>query len=275
MPDRHSLSVQSGRHTEGMRWLARGEIELPEHDAWLSPAERQQVASIQFTKRRQEYLTRRWSAKHAIAEALQLDTATVLAAIEVRNHPSGAPWVAIDGSPAEVDISLTDRAGWAVCLVGHPDERQSLGVDLELVEPRSERFVDDYLTEREQRWVRAQPAGEPRHAAANLVWSAKEAALKVLQVGLRADTRSVEVTVEPAMDQPDRGGWIPLTVAASTGDQFSGWWRRDRHFVLTLAARSPFEPPVRLAGSADLARAEPLHSWLQEPIAARRPPTGA
>jgi 4'-phosphopantetheinyl transferase len=264
----------SGRHTVEMRWLARGEIELPAHDDWLSAREREQVATIRFTKRRQEYLTRRWSAKHAVATVLQLDTATGLAAIEVRNHPSGAPWVAIDGTPATIDISLSDRAGWAVCLVGRPDERQPLGVDLELVEPRSERFIDDYLTEREQRWVRTQPAGEPRDAAANLVWSAKEAALKVLQVGLRADTRSVEVTIEAAVDEPDRGGWIALTVTARTGDHFCGWWRRDRHFVLTLAARSPFDPPTRLPGSADLALADPLHSWVDQPLA-HPPPAGA
>jgi len=33
----------------------------------------------------------------------------------------------------------------------------------------------------------------PRDKAANLIWSAKDAALKVLKVGLRADTREIEL----------------------------------------------------------------------------------
>ncbi len=252
-----------------MRWLARGELELPGHDRWLSPGEREQVASFRFTKRRQEYLTRRWTVKHAIAEVLRLDGSTDhptgLAAIEVRNHPSGAPWVAVDGSPAPIEISLTDRAGWAVCVVGRPETTEPIGVDLELVEPRSAGFVSDFFTERERRWVASLPAGDDRDAAANLVWSAKEAALKVLQVGLRADTRTVEVTIE------DAGvlGWSPLVVTARSGERFHGWWRRDRSFVLTLAARRPFVPPEQLPGSADLAVAEPFHSWTGEPSTQR------
>lgn len=253
-----------------MRWLARGEIELPDHDRWLSAREVEQVAAIRFTKRRQEYLTRRWTAKHAVAAAL--DGGLVgecdgfeerLAAIEVRNHPSGAPWVAVDDAPAPIEISLTDRAGWAICLVGAPSSGERLGVDLELAEPRSERFIDDFLTPVEQEWVRSRPTVDARDAAANLVWSAKEAALKVLQVGLRADTRTVEVSV----DEPNRSdGWAALGVTSRDGERFHGWWRRDGEFVLTLASRSPFDPPAPLPGSADLGRAVPHHSWLERPV---------
>lgn len=257
-----------------MRWLARGEIELPGHDRWLSEREREQVAGIRFTKRRQEYLTRRWTAKHAIAVALgelpavHLDDR--LATIEIRNHPSGAPWVAVDDQPAPIEISLTDRAGWAICLVGAPAADERLGVDLELVEPRSQRFVDDFLTPVEQEWVRSRPSVDARDAAANLMWSAKEAALKVLQVGLRADTRSVEVTVE----EPARAdGWGPLAVRSRDGEHFHGWWRRDGEFVLTIASRAAFAPPSPLPGSADLGRAVPHHSWLEQPVVeADQPP---
>jgi 4'-phosphopantetheinyl transferase len=256
-----------------MRWLARGEIELPADDAWLSEREREQVATIRFTKRRQEYLTRRWTAKHAIAEALALGpadgtgvSAAVLATIEVRNHPSGAPWVAVDGAAAGVEVSLTDRAGWAVCLVGRPAADDRLGIDLELVEPRSAGFVTDYLTPAEQAHVAAQVDDDGRHVAANALWSAKEAALKVLQVGLRADTRTVEVTLHP-----DRrsDGWAELTIRGRDGDRFHGWWRRDGEFVLTLATRDGFDPPERSDASADLATAAPSHAWLDAPIAGR------
>lgn len=250
-----------------MRWLARGEIELPDHDRWLSARELEQVAGIRFTKRRQEYLTRRWTAKHAVAASLDGELAGVpderLAAIEIRNHPSGAPWVAVDDVPVPLEISLTDRAGWAICLVGAHAAGERLGVDLELVEPRSERFIDDFLTPAEQDWVRSRPTLDARHAAANLLWSAKEAALKVLQVGLRADTRTVEVTVD---EQVGADGWATIGVTSRDGERFHGWWRRDGEFVLTLASRSPFAPPDPLPGSADLGQAAPHHSWLHQPL---------
>ena len=100
-------------------------------------------------------------------------------------------------------MSLSDRAGWAVCLVGEALGR--VGCDLEIVEPRSAGFVADFLTAAEQEYVAAQPAAE-RDAAANLIWSAKESALKVLQTGLRRDTRSVEVRVGTGPGGHDRVG---------------------------------------------------------------------
>ena len=52
-------------------------------------------------------------------------------------------------------MSLTDRAGCAVCLLAA--EPAAIGCDLELVEPRSDAFVGDYLTGPERRWVARQP----------------------------------------------------------------------------------------------------------------------
>ncbi len=48
-------------------------------------------------------------------------------------------------------------------------------------------------------------------------------ALKVLRVGLRADTRTVEVTIDHAV-RPD--GWGAMTVVGRDGTVFPGWWRR-------------------------------------------------
>ena len=74
------------------------------------------------------------------------------------------------------------------------EQHGRVGCDVEIVEPRSAGFVADFLTPAEQEYVASRP-DEDRHAAANLIWSAKESALKVLRTGLRRDTLSVEVTI--------------------------------------------------------------------------------
>lgn len=245
-----------------MWWLAHGESEVPSTSGWLSPHELAHLESIRFTKRRTEYLTRRWTAKQAIATVLDLDRSS-LARIEVRHRDSGAPYAQIDGKRAAVDVSMSDRAGWAVCLVGPPGTAASgtLGIDLEVVEPRSDEFVSDFFTPTERRYVEALPDAASRHEAANLIWSAKEAALKVEQVGLRVDTRTVEVVLQSAAR---RDGWRAMTVTGSDGSM-PGWWRRDGVFLLTIAFSSPAEPPRALVGGTDLAGAEPQHSWVERP----------
>ena len=205
------------------QWLARGEHELPGSREWLSPREAEYAATLRFTKRRTEFLLRRWVGKHAVVRAagLAVDVPADLpglSRIEVANRPSGAPYVLLDGAEVDFDISVSDRAGWAVCLVGADLSR--VGVDLEIVEERSAGFVADFLTSPEQEYVAAQP--DP-HAAANLLWSAKESALKVLRTGLRRDTRTVEVTVHEAAGD----GWGALEVRSVEGALFPGWWRRD------------------------------------------------
>lgn len=248
-----------------MWWLAQGEHEVPSGADWLTPRERDILASLRYTKRRVEFLTRRWTAKRAVAMVLGRGLGTAaLAGVEIRHHPSGAPWVALDGLAAAIDLSISDRAGWAVCLVGPPGgSGGALGIDLELVESRSDAFVDDFFTAGEAAGVRRLPAGEARDEAANLIWSAKESALKVLKLGLRADTRDVEVDFgrERRAD-----GWAPLAVTGRDGSSFAGWWRRDGVFLLTLAGHQLAPPPVQLGGGGNLANAVPLHSWLARPL---------
>jgi len=240
-------------------WQAHGEHELPGTDEWLTDREREYAAGIRFTKRRTEFLLRRWTGKCAVAARLDAGTGhALLARIEIANRPSGAPYVLLDGAPAGVEVSLSDRAGWAVCVVGSDLGR--LGCDLEIVEPRTSGFVADFLTRTEQTFVTGHP--DP-HAAANLVWSAKEAGLKVLQTGLRRDTRSVEIVVsEP---DPDHG-WGELDVHCREGPVFPGWWRRDGLFLFTVAAERPMPVPGLLEGSGNLAGAQPVHSWTSRPV---------
>ena len=244
----------------GLCWLSQGMDDVPADGAWLSPREAAWVARMRFPKRRSEFRLGRWTAKKALALYLGRDaSAGALLSIEIGRAPDGAPHPLVDGRAAAAFITMTDRADQAVCLVGPPGA--ALGCDLELVEPRSDAFVTDYLTPAEQRLVAAAADGDARDLLANLVWCGKESALKVLRTGLRRDTRSVEVSLP---EGPDLDGWAPMSVRTSEGAVFPGWWQRFGAFVLTVAAAEPFAPPRPLVDPPGLATAVPAHSWLRE-----------
>jgi len=246
-------------------WLARTEQQLPPmppEGGWLTDAERSRAGQLSYTKRRMDFLLSRWTLKLAVAGVLGWpDEPPVLARIEGRAAPDGAPELHVDGQRAARGISLSDRAGCAVCLV--TAEPADVGCDIEIVEPRSAAFVEDYLTEPEARFVIA--AGEARDMAANLFWSAKESALKVLRTGLRRDTRSVEVTVADL--QPPEFTWSPLEVHPVEGPIFPGWWRRSGPFIFTACARRHGPPPAPLEPASPLDEAVPSHGWMDRPRA--------
>jgi 4'-phosphopantetheinyl transferase len=247
-----------------VRWLARGVHDVPASSDWLSPPEAARLAGLRFAKRRTEARLSRWTAKLAIAGVLGLgDDPGSLARIEVRPASTGAPAAFVDGEPASAAVSMTDRADWAVCVVAPLG--LAVGCDLELVEARTDAFVRDWFTPAEQARVFSTRPGDERQLFANLVWSAKESALKVLETGLRRDTRSVEVDV---VDAAGEERWARLVVRAEEGRGFPGWWRRYGDFVLTFAADAECEPPVTLENPPRLSGATPSHSWLAQP---RRP----
>jgi 4'-phosphopantetheinyl transferase len=247
-----------------VRWLARGEPHLPDGVAWLTDREACRAANMRFTKRRTEYLVRRLAAKHAVAATLRWPTDVAsLSRIAVLNRSTGAPYVQVDGEPLGLDVSLTDRAGWGVCLVGR--DLGAVGCDVEIAEPRSAGFVLDFLTPQEQAMVAGARDEQHAHLLANLVWSAKESALKVLRTGLRRDTRSVDVRLDPAAE-PTGPAWAPLSVHSTDGSTFPGWWRQDGPWLLTVAYARPAPAPEPLETPSVLAEAVPTHSWLAQPI---------
>jgi len=254
-------------------WLARGEDQLPAEEQlpagnqlpaaadWLSSGERGRADALRYTKRRTDFMLGRWTLKLAVAKALGWpEDPDVLARIEGRNAPSGAPLLYIDGQPADYGVSLTDRAGCAVCLVAA--RAAAVGCDVEIVEPRSDAFVRDYLTQAEQQLVGA--AGPARDAAANLIWSAKESALKVLGTGLRRDTRSVEVTVAE-LSPPERT-WSALRVRTAEGKVFPGWWRRSGTFLVTACWPGGGPPPAALEEQSPIDSMLPSHRWVDRPV---------
>jgi 4'-phosphopantetheinyl transferase len=212
---------------------------VPADNQWLSAGERQRLIRLRIPKRRTDWRLGRWTAKRAVAAHLNLPSDLhSLANIEIRAAPSGAPEVFLFDQPAPVTISLSHTAQAAMCAIARAGFH--LGCDLEVIEPRSNAFVSDYFTPNEQALVERTSEDE-RPRLVNLLWSAKESALKALHIGLRLDTNCVEVhpldalKVEDNKDQRDPCpialltsgpyGWHPLQVSIADARVFQGWWR--------------------------------------------------
>ncbi len=241
-------------------WFSAGLDHVAVDNTWLDPVLADRLGRMRYTKRLVEARLGRWTAKQTLARSLGLPTDPAsLADVVVRNAPDGAPEAFVAGEPAGVVIAMTDRADWAVSAVLAGTAR--IGCDLEIVEPRSDAFVRDYLTAPE----RALVAAGDHDLMANLVWSAKESALKVLRTGLRRDTRTVQVRCDPAFDA-ETPTWRPLTVTATEGAEMPGWWIRYGEFVLTLCAAVPTDPPRSLEQPPPLATAQPSHTWMDQPF---------
>lgn len=212
-------------------WMEQSTSDVPTYDDWLSPREKEKLATFKFANRRADWRLGRWTAKRAVATFLEVAD---LQKIEIIASPNGAPAVFLSGVMAKIAISISHRKGTGACAIA---ERGSLGCDLELVEERSEAFIRDYFTVEEKL---ALSYSEDQAKMAAVIWSAKESALKALGEGLRMDTRSVEVT-----QVVDGGrGWGPLRVKCDTGELFEGWWRHEQGIVRTLVSQPRGVPKV-------------------------------
>ena len=229
----------------------------PSPEAWLSDAELERLARFRFPKRRGEWLLGRFTAKTLVAASLERRGARSqrLRSIEIVPEPSGAPLVrdVEAGTRLPVSLSLSHSAGRALAALLFTDlpgsERCSVGADLELVEPRSEGFLQDFLTEGERAEVASLSPPE-RPARANGIWSAKESVLKALKLGLTVDTWKVECLLEAAEAEgpvpfvPCGPPWRRFSVrcapkilpATAGGARILGYWREEAGYMLTLAA---------------------------------------
>lgn len=145
-----------------------------------------------------------------------------------------------DAIPLSISISHSEGVGFAVAAIGDV----AVGCDVERIARHSERFVEDYFTTEEREALGITPLSL-RSTAVTLIWSAKEAALKVLKQGLRADTRSVVVEVPSTLPSHGQstGHWLTIHVRIPGDGRLEGYWLADDDFVWTVVG----DRPLRLA----------------------------
>lgn len=224
-------------------WLTGWLADVPPDDRWLTPRELDVLARLRIDKRRRDWRLGRYTAKVALASWLDAP----LESIEILAAPDGAPEAWLGGRRAMTSMSLSHRGDRALVVVG--DAGAGIGCDLELIEPRSPAFVHDWLAPAEQRLV--EEAGASRDLAANLAWTAKEAAAKLRREGLRLDVR--KAVTEPGGLELDGEDWRPVSISWTDGGGRShGWWRVERGWVMAIAGEPAPDPPRAL-----LPRAQP------------------
>jgi len=206
----------------------RGDAAVP---GYLSLTERERLSGLRFERRRKSWLLGRWSAKNLLRAVLPGDLE--LADIQIENEAGGAPFAQVDGRPVSGCLTISHREDWALAAWTTLPGLQ-IGADLEIVPAASPDFLKDYLSPAELE-IAARLSERERARWMILCWSAKEAVLKALRIGLRADTRSVEIL---ASGEPQPSTWTSLPTRSSLpGTQkLRLWWMTEGDMVLTLAA---------------------------------------
>lgn len=217
--------------TTDIKWGLASPAELPAGLEWLSSAENAHLQRLKIPKRRTEWLLGRWAAKKLLSGFLPEFSEQDMPYLSIENEPGGTPFAARSGERLPGCLSLSHRADLAAA-AWCPIEGVRVGIDLELIEPKSAAFVNDYFTAEEAAYVWALPAAE-QALAASLLWSAKESILKALQTGLRIDTRQVEVGFEELSPSPK---WQELKIKScpSTAANQQLFWSYRAPYVITL-----------------------------------------
>jgi len=203
----------------------------------LTTWERAYLATLSAPARRRDFVHGRWVAKNLLAAHLEgaFEQTVALDAIEVERDADGVPrahvrvpWLVDPG----FSLSISHRGDAAVA-ASMPGLDVGIGVDVEIIEPRSRALVEDFFVDEE---VATVDAAEEPDVVANTIWSAKEAVLKALHLGLSVDTRRVRCRVPVAA-----ATWQEIDVVCEVeGAGHPRCWclRRD-DLVVTLAVATP------------------------------------
>ena len=206
--------------------------------AWesLSPAEKTIYEGFRFEARRKSWLAGRFTAKHLVSKIY--DARYRPDQIEIRNNDLGAPCAYRADQPLPGCLSISHSGDWAAA--AYAPKKLRIGIDLENITHRSDAFIQDYFTEHEVKMVSSahtsSPTGTLRSAErATLIWSAKEALLKALGIGLRLDTRRVEVIAIGDEEGEEPVGWKRLGLSSNqVSSPIDAYWRRIGRYVVTL-----------------------------------------
>ena len=211
-------------------------------DSFLHPRETALLGPRAVPKRRADFARGRWIAKRLIQSALAHNSA---ASIAILPNEDGVP-VVHDASlrPLPVSLSISHCRDYAAAAV--VDAPFRVGVDVEATLDQPGVISENYFTPSERLLCKHDGADFATRATA--IWTLKEAALKVLGVGLRAPSMSVEVQGLDAATGDT--GWVRTSVSTRVDGAAAlrAWFRGVPGGVIALAVHPEVagDPPAPL-----------------------------
>ena len=165
---------------------------------YLSEAEMTLFGALKVPKRQREWLLGRLTVKDAARQlwAGRFDVRIDWADISVLPDEDKAPTIQVAGphqfEAPSLTCNLSHRGEFVLATVEEQIEGRSIGVDIELVEPRLDAFIRDYFNAREQS---AMMCAEPLELDRQVTtfWCLKEAILKAVKKGLSVSADKVEI----------------------------------------------------------------------------------
>ena len=202
---------------------------------FFSTFEREHLAQMRFALRRNSFILGRQAAKRLLKRCCSELERVSPDRISIENDPCGAPFARVDSNRLPGCLSISHSGSRALC--GYTSDPVGIGIDLEEIQLRSKNFLLDYFTPEEISEVESLPP-ERQPMLVTAAWSAKEAVLKALRMGLRVDTRQVVVCFpEMGLFTEAASAWMPFIVHKAPKPEYhwQGWWRVNGNQVFTLA----------------------------------------
>lgn len=158
----------------------------------LSAAERAHAAALRRPADQLRFAATRTALRRLLGQALECPPD----ALTLEARPHGKPVLAMPGAPA-FNVSHAGDHGWIALTRAHPGIGEQVGVDIEWMDPALDRdtlrgMADHCLTPRERAWLALLPPSAWRQGFFTL-WTAKEALLKALGVGIADHLQHVSV----------------------------------------------------------------------------------
>ena len=227
-PSSRSGQSQAVLLTETVYWHLQPMPALESAVVSLNINEQTVYQAFRFETRQKAWLIGRYAAKTLLSQVLP--GSPNLAEIEIKNDQLGAPFAFLKSEPIGGCLSLShsdDLATAAYAPLG-----TQIGIDIERVATRTNAFIRDYFTGQEVSLV---DSAENTAHTATLIWSAKESALKALGLGLRLDTRKVEISSIEYPVQGSSQSWNQMGVRSSQFNQACcAYWRDAGDHVVTV-----------------------------------------
>ncbi len=214
-------------------WTIQNEIDLLHNVRAddLSPQEEEKYSTLKVDKRRREWLAGRYLLKKLLQTTYTDVKQRPLNEIIIIRDESGAPVATVSGNPITGVITLSHSQGMLFAAYS-PSEELLPGVDVEKVEPRDPAFLEDFFTHQERVLIYSNPGKD--QLIISLIWSAKEAVMKSLRLGMQVVARDVNILI--SSEETGSQAWKHATARyAPSGQQFNILWQVSGNSVFTIS----------------------------------------